>query len=245
MHAASAIHQDDLTFFHFIFDIAAMRIGAGRADQNERKFDRSAEGCRGFIHQSRNVVSRHARLYFWIDMAIGGERNIIGRLHQGQLRRGFKHPATARNRLSGDEFDARFLGLDARRNEIPCGLFNRDGLLEGFVFSQNIDNQFERRGIFVPCAHVISDFHGLPNGRLLEKRRNHRKLALGRYHDPGKALRSPPAYAGKIGEGRAGLDDQSADALLLHKSLSLLDPGLMLSRCDRLGTRGEVLKLRA
>ncbi len=155
----------------------------------------------------------------------GGDREIVGPLHERQLRGGLDHPAPHGHRIGRHEPGGGRAGADPVEDEIPDLSLDADPTGRGAAVAEEATHKPIRALVFLPGPYFHRQMEALPRPRLFECGADARHLpSRGDHHQEG-ALREAPAHSGEIGQRGAGLQQQRIDPMLGHESPGVLEPG--------------------
>ena len=169
-----------------------------------------------------------------MDVAVGGDRDVRGSLHQRELGGRLDHPLGAHHRIGADdlyvgqllpqpvedEVAVRLLEADRRAPATPRSFRKSATSFSGSssscqtrtsagIFRLSSTEGFSKKGVTMIGSPLDGN----------DRRR--------------QPLRAPPLDAGEIVEARARLDDERADAVLLHQRAGLGNPLQPFLAADR------------
>jgi hypothetical protein len=202
---------------------------AGRAKRGERRADVLAQ-----------FDMRHAFLQRGQSGTEGHDRDVVGALHQGDLRGRLEHPATGRHRSRQGQLHAGWQGsTNALRNEEPHALFQADLAARHAAVLEDARHEGAPVFVFLPDPDVVAEGGNLARALLFKRRRHVGQVAFLRDDQEKRALAEAPAHAGEILHARAVLEHQGGNALLSHQLPRFFDARHALRFGNRRGGAGK------
>ena len=195
------------------------------AEDDEGAVRVAAEFLRGGADVVGHLAGRHAFLQLLHRRADGGEGDVVGVLHEGDLGRRLDHAAAGRDRRGAHELRARQFLADAIIDEEAQALLDAD-LAGGAAIAEDAGDDAVGAFVLLPRADVGGALDELTCARFLEPWRDPREVAARGDDDGEGAFAVSPFHAGVVVHARAAFEYEGVDAVLDHEAAGLLDARL-------------------
>ena len=153
----------------------------------------------------------------------GFERDVVGALHQRDLRCRLDHPAAGGHRRCENDLRGRRCLRDAVGDEEAHALLDADLRGRHAAILQDAEDGCAPVLVFLPHADVFGERRELSRAGLLEARADVRQLALLWDHEQERPLAESPADVHEVAHARARFEHDGTDVVLGHQATGLLD----------------------
>src|SRR5262245_12163410 len=230
---AAVIDLDDVTFLERLRRDAAM---------GERRVLTEADGDRRTLRAERavrrqdvvpQIALRHAFAKRGEPGLVGGERHVVGPLHQGDLGRRLDHAAARGDRVGADVLERRRFFLDAVEDEEAKAFFHANAARGDAAIFEDLRDQPVWAVVLLPGPDVFAEPDQLARTGFFERWAYPRQLAFGgNDRDEGTLAQSPP-HAREVEQTRSAFEADRADVVVHHQPLRFLETSRSLGVRDR------------
>ena len=164
---------------------------------------------------------------------VGGDRDVVGALHQRDLRRRLDDAAAGGDRVGTDVLERGRRPADHVEEEEAHALLDADAPGRDAAVLQDLGHRLSRVLVLLPRADVGAEADQFASAPLLELGAHPGDLAARGDHGREHPLAAAPAHAGEVEQARARLEVEGVDSVVHHQRARLLDAAPPLVVGDR------------